>query len=70
MVLHIYMVKIFVKERWNLSQLLIQNSDQNLIKEAKERNLIYKDQAYIAGKGGEYPSDLKHIVVTKTGLKY
>jgi len=40
----------------------------NLIKEAKERNLIYKDQAYIAGKGGEYPSDLETIRVTKTGL--
>ncbi len=39
-----------------------------LIKEAKERNLIYKDQAYIAGKGGEYPSDLETIRVTKTGL--
>ena len=41
----------------------------DLIKEAKARNLIYKDQAYIAGKGGEYPSDLETLRITKTGLK-
>ncbi len=40
-----------------------------LIKEAKARNLIYRDQAYIAGKGGEYPSDLETLRITKTGLK-
>ena len=40
-----------------------------LIKGAKERNLIYKDQAFIAGKGGEYPSDLETYRVTKTGLE-
>lgn len=40
-----------------------------LIREAKKRNLIYKDQAYIAGKGGEYPSDLETRRVTKTGYK-
>lgn len=40
-----------------------------LIREAKKRNLIYKDQAYIAGKGGEYPSDLETHRVTKTGYK-
>ena len=40
-----------------------------LIREAKKRNLIYKDQAYIAGKGGEYPSDLEAHRVTKTGYK-
>lgn len=39
-----------------------------LIKEAKERNLIYKDQAFIAGKNGEYPSDLETHRVTKTGF--
>ncbi len=38
-----------------------------LIREAKKRNLIYKDQAYIAGKGGEYPSDLETHRATKTG---
>ncbi|NHZ85866.1 MAG: acetyl-CoA hydrolase, partial [Planctomycetia bacterium] len=41
----------------------------DLIKGAKERNLIYKDQAFIAGKAGEYPSDLETYRVTKTGLK-
>jgi len=40
-----------------------------LIREAKKRNLIYKDQAYIAGKGGEYPSDLESHRVTKTGYE-
>ena len=39
-----------------------------LIKEAKERNLIYKDQAFIAGKSGEYPSDIETHRVTKTGF--
>jgi len=40
-----------------------------LIREAKKRNLIYKDQAYIAGKGGEYPSDLETHRATKTGYE-
>jgi acyl-CoA hydrolase/ribosomal protein S18 acetylase RimI-like enzyme len=40
-----------------------------LIKGAKERNLIYKDQAFIAGKGGEYPSDIETHRVTKTGFQ-
>jgi len=40
-----------------------------LIREAKKRNLIYRDQAYIAGKGGEYPSDLEAHRVTKTGFE-
>lgn len=40
-----------------------------LIKGAKERNLIYKDQAFIAGKGGEYPSDIETYRISKTGLK-
>ncbi len=40
-----------------------------LIKGAKERNLIYKDQAFIAGKGGEYPSDIETHRITKAGLK-
>ncbi len=40
-----------------------------LIKGAKERNLIYKDQAFIAGKGGEYPSDIETYRITKAGLK-
>lgn len=40
-----------------------------LIKGAKERNLIYKDQAFIAGKGGEYPSDIETHRIAKAGLK-
>ncbi len=40
-----------------------------LIKGAKERNLIYKDQAFIAGKGGEYPLDIETYRISKTGLK-
>lgn len=40
-----------------------------LIKGAKERNLIYKDQAFIVGKGGEYPSDIETYRITKAGLK-
>ena len=40
-----------------------------LIKGAKERNLIYKDQAFIAGKGGEYPSEIETHRVTKTGFQ-
>ncbi|MFC1550648.1 GNAT family N-acetyltransferase [Candidatus Neomarinimicrobiota bacterium] len=38
-----------------------------LIEEAKKRNLIYKDQAYIAGKGGEYPEDLETFRTSRTG---
>ena len=40
-----------------------------LIEEAKELNLIYKDQAFIAGKGGEYPEELEAYRTTKTGLE-
>ncbi|CAD7781955.1 MAG: hypothetical protein KIIPBIDF_01556 [Candidatus Methanoperedenaceae archaeon GB50] len=40
-----------------------------LIEEAKKLNLIYKDQAYITGKGGEYPEDLETYRTTKTGLE-
>jgi acyl-CoA hydrolase/RimJ/RimL family protein N-acetyltransferase len=41
---------------------------QSLIDEAKELNLIYKDQAYIAGEGGEYPENLETYRTTKFGL--
>ena len=41
----------------------------SLIEEAKKLNLIYKDQAFIAGKGGEYPEELETHRVTKTGLE-
>jgi len=34
----------------------------------KEMNLIYKDQAFIAGKGGEYPEELETYRTTKTGF--
>ncbi len=40
-----------------------------LIKGAKERNLIYKDQAFITGKGGEYPSDIETHRISKAGIK-
>jgi len=40
-----------------------------LIEEAKKLSLIYKDQAYITGKGGEYPEDLETLTTTKSGLK-
>ncbi len=40
-----------------------------LIKEAKKLNLIYKDQAFIPGKHGEYPEELETYRTTKTGLE-
>jgi acyl-CoA hydrolase/RimJ/RimL family protein N-acetyltransferase len=40
-----------------------------LIEEAKRFNLVYKDQAFITGKGGEYPEELETYVNTKTGLE-
>jgi acyl-CoA hydrolase/GNAT superfamily N-acetyltransferase len=40
-----------------------------LIEEAKKLNLIYKDQAFIPGKRGEYPEDLETYRTTKTGLE-
>jgi acyl-CoA hydrolase/GNAT superfamily N-acetyltransferase len=40
-----------------------------LIKEAKQRNLIYKDQAFIPGKRGEYPVELEAYRVTHKGLE-
>jgi len=40
-----------------------------LIEEAKKLNLIYRDQAFIAGKGGEYPEELETYRTTKTGLE-
>jgi acyl-CoA hydrolase/GNAT superfamily N-acetyltransferase len=39
-----------------------------LIEEAKKLNLIYKDQAFVAGKSGEYPEDLETHRTTKTGI--
>jgi acyl-CoA hydrolase/RimJ/RimL family protein N-acetyltransferase len=39
-----------------------------LIERAKEYNLIYKDQAYIPGKRGEYPEHLETYRESSTGL--
>jgi acyl-CoA hydrolase/RimJ/RimL family protein N-acetyltransferase len=39
-----------------------------LIEEAKDMNLIYKDQAYVAGAGGEYPEHLETFRTTRSGL--
>ncbi len=36
-----------------------------LIEEAKKRNLIYRDQAFITGKEGEYPHELETYRTTK-----
>ena len=38
-----------------------------LIDEAKKRDLIYRDQAFIPGKRGEYPEHLESHRITKTG---
>ncbi|GAB4445349.1 MAG: hypothetical protein Fur0044_41620 [Anaerolineae bacterium] len=40
-----------------------------LIEEAKKRNLIYQDQAFIPGEKGEYPAELETYRTTKTGLE-
>lgn len=40
-----------------------------LIKEAKARNLIFKDQAFIPGKRGEYPEALETFRTTSKGLE-
>lgn len=39
-----------------------------LIEEAKKRGIIYRDQAFIPGKRGEYPENLETHRTTKTGL--
>jgi acyl-CoA hydrolase/GNAT superfamily N-acetyltransferase len=41
---------------------------QWLIDEAKDRSLIYRDQAFIAGEHGIYPEELEAFKTTKTGL--
>ena len=40
-----------------------------LIEEAKKRGFIFKDQAFIPGKRGEYPEDLETYLTTKTGVQ-
>jgi acyl-CoA hydrolase/RimJ/RimL family protein N-acetyltransferase len=39
-----------------------------LIKEAKKADIIFKDQAFIPGKRGEYPESLETYKTTKTGF--
>lgn len=39
-----------------------------LIEEATQLNLIYKDQAFITGEGGEYPEHLETYRTTRSGL--
>jgi len=40
----------------------------SLIKEAKQAGIIFKDQAFIPGKRGEYPESLETYRTTKTGF--
>jgi acyl-CoA hydrolase/RimJ/RimL family protein N-acetyltransferase len=40
-----------------------------LIAEAKKAGFIYQDQAFIPGKGGEYPEELETSKTTKTGME-
>lgn len=39
-----------------------------LIEEVRSRHLVYQDQEFMAGKGGEYPEHLEMRKSTKTGL--
>jgi GNAT superfamily N-acetyltransferase len=39
-----------------------------LIEKAKQANLIYRDQAFIPGKRGEYPEHLESYRTTRTGF--
>jgi len=39
-----------------------------LISEAKKRSMVFKDQAFIAGKRGEYPEELEAYRTTKSNL--
>lgn len=40
-----------------------------LIEEAKKQSLIYKDQAFISGKGGRYPEDLETFKIARSGIR-
>jgi len=40
-----------------------------LIEEAKKLDIVYKDQAFITGEGGEYPEPLETYRTTGTGLE-
>jgi acyl-CoA hydrolase/RimJ/RimL family protein N-acetyltransferase len=41
----------------------------SLIEEARRQSLIYRDQTFVAGKGGEYPEELEAFKTTGSGLK-
>lgn len=41
-----------------------------LIEEAKKLSLIYQDQAFIPGKGGEYPEEYETHKTSKTGVNF
>jgi GNAT superfamily N-acetyltransferase len=40
-----------------------------LVEEAKKLGLVYGDQAFIQGKGGEYPEELETYRTTKSGIE-
>lgn len=40
-----------------------------LLEEAKANSLIYKDQAFVPEKGGEYPEELETYKTTKSGVE-
>ncbi|MCD6236940.1 MAG: GNAT family N-acetyltransferase, partial [Thermoplasmata archaeon] len=40
-----------------------------LLEEAKKANLIFKDQAFVPGKRGEYPAHLETFRTTETGIE-
>jgi acyl-CoA hydrolase/ribosomal protein S18 acetylase RimI-like enzyme len=40
-----------------------------LIQEAKKKNIIYKDQAFVPGKSGEYPEELETYRTTRKGFE-
>lgn len=40
-----------------------------LIEEARKQALIYRDQTFISGKGGEYPEELEAHKTTQSGLR-
>jgi RimJ/RimL family protein N-acetyltransferase len=42
---------------------------RDLIQDAKKLHIIYKDQAFVPGRGGEYPEELEAYRTTKTGLE-
>ncbi len=42
---------------------------EQLVEEARQRNLIYADQAFIPGEAGEYPEELETWRTTSSGLE-